>query len=112
MKRRDGQANAAPVFAALGDPRRLRLLARLSRGGPLPIVRLVEGAGVSRQAVTKHLRALELAGLVKSDRAGRQRIWRLRPERMAEAGRYLAQISEQWDQALGRLRAMVEHPEG
>lgn len=101
----------APVFAALGDATRLRLVARLCHGGPLSIVRLSEGAGVSRQAVTKHLQALEEAGLVRSARAGRKRIWELRPKRLAEIRRYLDEISAQWDDALARLRKFVETDE-
>ena len=65
---------------------------------------------VSRQAVTKHLRALEQAGLVRSERAGRERIWALHPQRLAEAQQYLQQVSDQWDHALARLRAFVETP--
>lgn len=104
-------AAAAPVFAALGDGTRLRIVARLCEGGPLPIVRLAEGEAVSRQAITKHLRALEGARLVRSFRSGRERIWELRPARLAEARRYLDQVSERWDAALGRLRALVETPQ-
>ena len=99
------------MFAALGDERRLRLVARLCEGGPLPIIRLTEGARVSRQAVTKHLRALEQAGLVRSRREGRERIWSLETRRLAEASFYLAQISSQWDTAIGRLRDFVESPQ-
>jgi DNA-binding transcriptional ArsR family regulator len=101
-------ADAAPVFAALGDATRLRIVARLCDGGPLSIVRLTEGAQISRQAITKHLRALEGAGLVRSGRAGRERIWELQTKRLAEVRSYLDQISTQWDEALGRLRAFVE----
>jgi DNA-binding transcriptional ArsR family regulator len=101
-------AGAVPVFAALGDATRLRIVARLCDGGPLSIVRLTEGAQISRQAVTKHLRALEDAGLVRSGRAGRERIWELQTKRLAEVRHYLDQISAQWDEALGRLRAFVE----
>ena len=104
-------AQAAPVFAALGDPSRLRIVARLCNGGPLSIVRLTEGGEVSRQAVSKHLRALEDAGLVRSIRAGRERIWELETRRLAEAGHWLAVISTQWDQALGRLKVFVEREE-
>jgi DNA-binding transcriptional ArsR family regulator len=100
--------HAAPVFAALGDATRLRIVARLCDGGPLSIVRLTEDAQVSRQAITKHLRALEEAGLVRSGRAGRERIWKLETRRLHEARRYLDQISGQWDAALERLRAFVE----
>jgi DNA-binding transcriptional ArsR family regulator len=101
-------ARAAPVFAALGDETRLELVARLSAEGPLSIVRLTEGASVTRQAVTKHLQALADAGLVKSSRRGRERIWQIRTQRLAEAGRALEQISREWDRALDRLRAFVE----
>lgn len=101
-------SEAAPLFAALGDPTRLHIVARLCAGGPLSIARLTEGSRVSRQAITKHLDALSEAGIVRSERAGRERIWQLQPRRLAEVRRYLDQISEQWDQALGRLRALVE----
>lgn len=102
------RADPAPVFAALSDPTRLRIVARLCDAGPLATVRLTEGAPMSRQAITKHLRALEHAGLARSGRAGRDRIWELRTERLAEVGRYLDQISTQWDAALARLRTLVE----
>jgi DNA-binding transcriptional ArsR family regulator len=104
-------AEAAPVFAALGDETRLRIVARLCGDGPLSIVRLAKGAKVSRQAITKHLYALEEAGLARSSRAGRERIWELRPRRLSEVRRYLDQISQQWDAAVGRLRALVEEEE-
>ncbi len=100
---------AAPVFAALGDDTRLHLVARLCTGGPQSIVRLTEGASVSRQAITKHLHTLEEAGLVQGLREGREQIWRIQPKRLAEARRYLDQISAQWDEAIDRLRALVEH---
>lgn len=100
--------NAAPVFAALGDPARLTLVSRLCSEGPLSIVRLTEGASMSRQAVTKHLNALSDAGLVHSERSGRERVWELRPQRLDEIRRHLDQISLQWEAAIGRLRALVE----
>jgi len=99
---------AAPLFAALGDPTRLQLVARLCDGGPQSIVRLSEGAEVTRQAITKHLQALEDAGLVRSARTGRERVWTLQPKRLEDAGRYLDEISAQWDAAIGRLRRYVE----
>ena len=101
-------AEAAPVFAALGDETRLRIVARMCGAGPMSIARLADGASVTRQAITKHLHALEEAGLARSSRIGRERIWELRTKRLLEAQRYLDQISHQWDGALGRLRAFVE----
>jgi DNA-binding transcriptional ArsR family regulator len=100
--------DAAPVFAALGDATRLRLVGRLCIDGPLSIARLSEGAGVTRQAVTKHLHALDDAGLVRHARRGRERIWELEPRRLEKAQRYLGQIAQQWDAAIGRLRMFVE----
>lgn len=101
-------ADAAPIFAALGDESRLRLLARLCQDGPQSIVRLTRGARITRQAVTKHLNALEDAGLVRSTREGRERIWNIESARLALASHYLDQISKQWDDAIERLRKFVE----
>ncbi len=98
----------APILAALGDESRLRIVRKLCKGGPLSIAKLAQGADISRQGVTKHLHALQQAGLVRSERRGRERIWKLEPKRLAEVRRYLAQISAQWDDALSRLKAAVE----
>ncbi len=99
---------AAPVFAALGDANRLALVARLCEGGPGSISRLARGGTITRQAVTKHLHVLAGAGLVHDARQGRERIWELRPDRLAEARRSIDEISRWWDEALERLRAFVE----
>ena len=101
-------AEAAPVFAALGDATRLRLVARLCGDGPLSIARLSDGTGVTRQAITKHLNALAAAGLARDSRSGRERIWQLEPKRLENARRCLDEIADQWDAAIGRLRAFVE----
>ena len=103
---------AAPLFAALGDETRLGLVARLCNDGPQSIVRLTDGTSVSRQAVTKHLKALAAAGLVRSTREGRERIWQIQTKRLGEVRRYLDQISRQWDDALERLRFAVEDEKG
>lgn len=100
---------SAPVFAALGDPTRLGLVARLCNDGPQSIVRLSAGAGVSRQAVTKHLVALSAAGLVRDRWEGRERVFELEPARLALAQRHLAEISSQWDRSLERLKQFVEN---
>lgn len=99
-----------PVFVALGDSTRLRLLGRLSVDGPLSITRLSRGTGVTRQAITKHLHTLGAAGLVRHARRGRERLWELDRRRLETAKRYLDQISAQWDAAVDRLRAFVEDP--
>lgn len=100
--------DAAPLFAALGDSTRLRLLGRLSSGGPGSIAQLAAQAEVSRQAITKHLEILSEAGLVRSARQGRERIWELEPARLSDAHGYLKSISQQWDAAIERLKLMVE----
>ncbi|MBN8736095.1 MAG: helix-turn-helix transcriptional regulator [Xanthomonadales bacterium] len=98
----------APVFAALGDPTRLRLVAALCAGGALSIAQLTTGTAVTRQAVTKHLTVLADAGLVRDIRQGRERLWELEPSRLDEARRSLDAIAAQWDQALQRLKSFVE----
>lgn len=98
------------MFAALGDATRLHLVSRLCQEGPLSIARLSEGLPVTRQAVTKHLRALASAGLVRDCRVGREHRWELEPAPLAEARVCLDRISAQWDGALDRLRALVEAP--
>ncbi|MEP6864482.1 MAG: metalloregulator ArsR/SmtB family transcription factor [Deltaproteobacteria bacterium] len=99
---------SAPVFAALGDPTRLRLVARLAQGEPLSIRELTEGERVTRQAITKHLEVLSEAGLVTDRKRGRERLYALEAAPLADARRYLDQVSAQWDKAIGRLRALVE----
>jgi len=99
---------SAVLFAALGDRQRLWLVSRLCDGGPRSITQLASGARISRQAVTKHLRVMEHAGLVRSARRGRERVWQLEQRTLEEARRYLSQISAQWDAVLERLRVFVE----
>ena len=100
--------DAAPLFAALGDETRLRLLIRLSSGGPGSITHLSEKSTVSRQAISKHLRVLSDAGLVRSTQRGREVVWDLEPQRLTAAHEYLDRISRQWDEALDRLKKFVE----
>lgn len=99
---------AAPVFAALGDETRLRLVDRLCREGPLSIAVLTEGTRLTRQAVTKHLHVLAEAGLVRGTRHGREQHWQLEPEQLDRARDYLEEIAKHWDELLGRLKVHVE----
>ncbi|HEY6251866.1 MAG TPA: metalloregulator ArsR/SmtB family transcription factor [Candidatus Angelobacter sp.] len=98
----------APVFAALGDETRLSLLARLCSGRPCSISQLTEGSRLTRQAITKHLRALESAGIVRGVHMGRETRFEFNPEPIQEIKEYLDLVSEQWDQALARLKSFVE----
>jgi len=102
------QAEAASIFAALGDPTRLALLERLSDGGPASISMLAERFVMTRQGVTKHLQVLAAAGVIDGSRQGREHVWTLNPARLAEGRRCLDVISRAWDDALSRLQALVE----
>ena len=99
---------SAPVFAALGDRTRLRLVARLGTEGPLSIARLTDGLDLTRQAVAKHLHVLEDARVARGVRQGRERRWELQKEPLDAARRSLESIGRRWDEALLRLQAAVE----
>ena len=98
----------APVFAALGDETRLLLLAKLSGGQPYSISQLTAGSKLTRQAITKHLRVLERVGIVHSIRTGRESRFEFDPRPIEGMKDYLNLVSEQWDQALSRLKLFVE----
>jgi DNA-binding transcriptional ArsR family regulator len=99
----------ASVFAALGDKTRLWLVAKLCGGQPRSISQLREGSKLTRQAITKHLRVLERAKIVRSVRAGRERRFEFDPQAIVGIKEYLGFVSEQWDQALSRLKSFVEN---
>lgn len=98
----------APVFAALGDQTRLRLVAKLSHGQPQSISELASGSTLTRQAITKHLRVLEGVGIVHCTRSGRESLFQFNPQPIDEVRSYLDFVSKQWDEALGRLKKFVE----
>jgi DNA-binding transcriptional ArsR family regulator len=100
--------DAATVFAALGDPVRLAIVARLCDDGPLPTVKLRDGTNLSRQAITKHLCILEDVGLLRSKRVGRDRAWQIEARQLTKTRAYLDRISALWDARLQRLRSFVE----
>jgi DNA-binding transcriptional ArsR family regulator len=102
--------NAAPVFAALGDDTRLRLVAALCAGGAMSIAQLTSGTQITRQAVTKHLQVLADAGLVRDVKSGRERLWEFELTRLDEARHSLEMIAQQWDHALMQLKRAVEGP--
>jgi DNA-binding transcriptional ArsR family regulator len=98
----------AAMFAALGDETRLAVILKLTGGQAQSIARLTKGSSMTRQAVAKHLRVLEHAGLVRSVRAGRESLYKLEPQRIRDARHYLDEVSKQWDDALARLKLFVE----
>jgi DNA-binding transcriptional ArsR family regulator len=99
----------APIFAALGDENRLRLIAALCVGGAMSITQLTSGTDVTRQAITKHLDVLAAAGLVRDVKVGRERLWEFEPAQLDEARRSLEAIARQWDHALAKLKRAVEN---
>jgi DNA-binding transcriptional ArsR family regulator len=101
-------SNSAPIFAALGDETRLRLIAVLCAGGAVSIAQLTSGTEITRQAVTKHLQVLAEAGLVRNIKVGRERLWEFEPTQLEEARRSLDVIAQQWDRALEKLKRVVE----
>jgi DNA-binding transcriptional ArsR family regulator len=102
--------NSAPVFAALGDETRLRLIAVLCAGGAMSIAQLTSGTQITRQAVTKHLQVLADAGLVRDVKSGRERLWEFELAKLDEARQSLEMIAQQWDHALAQLKRVVEGP--
>jgi DNA-binding transcriptional ArsR family regulator len=107
-KRRSELEDRAQAFAALGDETRLSLMGKLAGGSPQSIARLAEGSSLTRQAITKHLRVLENAGVARSVRVGRENLFELRPGLLKDLQSYLERVSSQWDDALGRLKSFVE----
>ena len=103
-----GRPALANVFAALGDPTRLKLVAVLCAGGAFSIAQLTATTDISRQGVTKHLQVLAEAGVVRDVKVGRERLWQLDPAQIEEAKRTLEMIGRQWETALGNLKAFVE----
>jgi DNA-binding transcriptional ArsR family regulator len=101
-------AVGAPLFDALGDANRLRIIVRLCDLGPCSTSQVTQVIPVTRQAASKHLQLLESAGLVTSSRRGRERVWTVQTEPLARASDYLTQLSRRWDAAVERLREFVE----
>jgi DNA-binding transcriptional ArsR family regulator len=99
----------ASVFAALGDETRLSLIGKLSNGPPQSISRLAENSALTRQAITKHLRVLEGAGIVHSVRVGRESRFEFRLKPLEELRSYLERVSDQWEHTLARLKSFVEN---
>lgn len=98
----------APIFAALGDEMRVRLVIALCMGGAMSITQLTAGTDISRQAITKHLAVLGAVGLVRDAKVGRERLWEFDPAQLDAARRALDVIAQQWDRALAKLKATLE----
>jgi DNA-binding transcriptional ArsR family regulator len=100
---------AALLFAALGDPTRLAVLQQLSNGGPSSVSALAQRfPAVTRQAVSKHLHVLSSAGVVTGTYRGREHVWSVNADRLADGRRHIDLIAQEWDDALARFKAYVE----
>ena len=100
-------ANLDHAFAALSDPTRRTMLARLSRG-PASVSELAQPLRMSLPAVLQHLQALEASGLVRSAKAGRVRTVRLEPGVMTEAEQWLTDTRNAWEAHADRLEQYLE----
>lgn len=98
------------VFGALSDPTRRAVVDRLADGPATP-TDLAQGLPVSRQAVSKHLEVLRAAGLVRSDRAGREHRFTLVPEPLTDAVSWIAELGARWDERLDALRHQLASPD-
>ncbi len=101
---------AAPedVFAALSDPVRRQLVDWLTAEENGTATGFAARLPISRQAVAKHLRELERAGVIRSERAGRETRFSLVPDRLTVASRWLSDRADRWDRTLGRLVRHLE----
>ena len=95
------------TFAALADPTRRAILARLARG-EAPVGELAQPFAMSGPAVTKHLKVLERAGLISRGRAAQQRPARLEPAALKAASDWIQAYRELWDEKFDRLDAYLD----
>lgn len=102
-------AEPARLFAALGDPTRLGLIARLSDGRSRSISQMGETLPISRQAVAKHLHVLLDAGLVQRTKSGREVHFALDGKAVQAARGWLDAVGAQWDGTLERLKLLAEN---
>jgi DNA-binding transcriptional ArsR family regulator len=101
---RPDHPSADAVLGALGDPTRRAVLEAVASRGPLTATELAGPAGISRQAVSKHLGVLEQAGLVAATRVGREARYAVVPGSLDPAALWLDRIGSAWDERLARLR--------
>lgn len=100
------------TLAAIADPTRRAILARL-KAGPASVVELTEPFRISQQAVSKHLAHLERAGLVRKRRVGRKHICELSPEPIRAVATWADDYRRQWEGAFTRLHEFLEQqPDG
>jgi len=105
----DTPANLDLVFGALSDPTRRHMVQALLRDGTTSVPALSAELPISRQAVAKHLTALDQAGLIeRAEITGREVHFRLRPRALAPAVAWISDADAAWTRRLGRLKEAVE----
>jgi DNA-binding transcriptional ArsR family regulator len=104
---RDGE-DAERLWAALGDPMRLRLLDLLLERGEATASALASELPITRQGIAKHLLVLQRAELVHAQRIGRETRFTVRDERLAQAQRQMARVVSRWDERLTSIKRMAE----
>lgn len=95
------------VFAALADPTRRGLFEAVAARGPISATELAGGLPVTRQAVAKHLRILDDAGLVSARRRGRATMYEARPAGLEQVTDWVGAVGAAWDRRLDRLQRQL-----
>ena len=100
-----------PIFTALADPMRRKLLLNLAENSPKTATQFAEEYPITRQGILKHLNILEEAGLVTVYQRGREKRYALTPEPLNEVEQWIKEIGDKWDERLLRLKAFIENEE-
>ncbi len=98
----------APIFAALADPMRRKLLINLADNSPKTVTQLASEYPITRQGILKHLQILRDAGLVTVHQQGRDKRYTLSPESLGELDQWIKELNAKWDERLLRLKAFIE----
>ena len=98
-----------PIFAALADPMRRKLLINLAENSPKTVTQLAREYPITRQGILKHLHILRDAGLVAVHQQGRDKHYTLTPEPLSELEQWIKELNAKWDERLLRLKAFIEN---
>lgn len=101
-------ASLQAMFGALADPTRRIIVQRVARAGPITATHIARDLPLTRQAISKHLGALEDAGLVRGEQVGRERRFSIVPQAFSATAGWLKEIESEWDTRLAALRSYLE----
>lgn len=105
----NSQEKITATFAALADPTRRRILARLAESGEGPVTVLAKPFRVSLPAISRHLRVLEKARLIDRRRAGRVHLIRVRPAGFKQAQEWMVHLAAGWDFSFDGLDELLKN---